>query len=59
MGADDHAWRPCLKCGQPMWTTRGHRLCAKCARSNAHIGRPPVVAMTPALRDALAQLEAL
>lgn len=26
--------RPCLGCGAPMWTDRGHRICKKCQRRN-------------------------
>ena len=25
---------PCLGCGEPMWTDRGHRICRKCQRRN-------------------------
>jgi len=25
---------PCLGCGEPMWTDRGHRICTKCHRRN-------------------------
>jgi len=25
---------PCLGCGEPMWTDRGHRICKKCQRRN-------------------------
>lgn len=25
---------PCLGCGDPMWTDRGHRICRRCQRRN-------------------------
>ncbi|MFW6161614.1 MAG: hypothetical protein ACODAJ_02535 [Planctomycetota bacterium] len=46
-------WRPCLGCGQEMFTDRGHRICRKCRRRhNASPGRRSYHVATPAHQTA-------
>ena len=35
------ATRRCLKCGDPMWTDRCHRICTRCSHANEGMGQPP------------------